>query len=102
MTFISRRSFMIAGAGALPALWLTRVRADAAHLSESDPAAVAVGYTENAAKVDKKKYPNYATDQTCANCSLFQGKSTDAWGGCTLFGDKLVAGRGWCSSWTNM
>ena len=39
---------------------------------------------------------------SCANCSLFQGKATDAYGGCTLFGDKQVAARGWCSSYSNM
>jgi hypothetical protein len=102
MKNISRRSFMILSVGMAPVLWQSRASAEAAHLAESDPAAVAVGYRENAAKVDRTKYPNYAAEQTCANCSLFQGKSTDAWGGCTLFGDKLVAGRGWCSSWTNM
>ncbi|EKS69692.1 MULTISPECIES: high-potential iron-sulfur protein [Caballeronia] len=98
----SRRNFMVVSIGAGTALWLSRARADAPHLSESDPAAVAVGYKENAAKVDKAKYPNFAADQTCANCSLYQGKASDAWGGCTLFGDELVAGKGWCSSWTNM
>jgi len=98
----SRRNFMVVSIGAGTALWLSRARADAPHLSESDPAAVAVGYTENAAKVDKAKYPNFAADQTCANCSLYQGKASDAWGGCTLFGDKLVAGKGWCAAWTNM
>ncbi|SAL44458.1 high potential iron-sulfur protein [Caballeronia peredens] len=93
---------MIFSVGMGSSLWLSRASADASHLSESDPAAVAVGYREDAAKIDKAKYSNYAAGQTCANCSLFSGKSTDAWGGCTLFGDKLVAGRGWCASYTNM
>ncbi|SAK44121.1 high potential iron-sulfur protein [Caballeronia pedi] len=98
----SRRSFMIFGIGMSSTLWLTRARADLPHLSESDPAAAAVGYKEDAAKIDKTKYPNFAADQNCANCSLYQGKSSDAWGGCTLFNGKLVAGKGWCASWTNM
>ncbi|WP_044043291.1 high-potential iron-sulfur protein [Caballeronia insecticola] len=102
MKNISRRSFMILSVGMSSSLWLSRAGADASHLSESDPAAVAVGYREDAAKVDKAKYSNYSAGQTCANCSLFSGKSTDPWGGCTLFGDKLVAGRGWCASYTNM
>jgi hypothetical protein len=102
MKDISRRSFMIFSLGAGSALWLSQARADSPHLGESDPAAVAVGYKEDAAKVDKAKYSNYAAGQTCANCSLFQGKANDAWGGCTLFPDKLVAGRGWCASYTNM
>ena len=99
---VSRRSFMIVSVGMGSALWLSRAAADSPHLAESDPAATAVGYREDAAKVDKAKYSNYAAGQTCATCSLFQGKSGDAWGGCTLFDDKLVAGRGWCASWTNM
>jgi hypothetical protein len=98
----SRRSFVMSSIGLGATLWLTRARADAPHLSVTDPAAKAVGYTEDASKVDKTKYSNYAAGQTCANCSLFSGKSTDKWGGCTLFGDKLVAGPGWCSSYTNM
>ncbi|MEZ2353771.1 high-potential iron-sulfur protein [Caballeronia sp. RCC_10] len=98
----SRRSFMVMTIGAGTSLWLARAHADAPHLDEADPAAMAVGYKEDAAKVDKVKYPNFAADQNCANCSLYQGKSTDAWGGCTLFGDKQVAARGWCASYTNM
>ncbi|WP_244817649.1 high-potential iron-sulfur protein [Caballeronia sp. Lep1P3] len=98
----SRRSFMMLTMGAGASLWLARADADAPHLSETDSAAMAVGYKEDAAKVDKAKYPNFAADQACANCSLYQGKATDAWGGCTLFANKLVAGRGWCGSYTNM
>ena len=40
----SRRTFMALSIGVGSALWLTRARADAPHLSEADPAAVAVGY----------------------------------------------------------
>jgi hypothetical protein len=98
----TRRRFVIGSLGMGATLWLTHARADAPHLSVSDPAAKAVAYTENASKVDRSKHPNYNTEQTCANCSLYQGKSTDAWGGCSLFDGKQVAGRGWCSSWTNM
>jgi hypothetical protein len=98
----SRRQFVIGTLGMGATLWLGRAEADAPHLSVSDPAAQAVAYSEDASKVDHAKNPNYAAGQTCATCSLYQGKSTDAWGGCTLFGDKLVAGRGWCSSWSNM
>lgn len=71
-------------------------------LSEADPKARAVGYMADASKVDKARFPAYSAGQTCGNCSLFQGKATDAYGGCTLFGDKQVAARGWCSSYSNM
>lgn len=99
----SRRNFMIVSLGAGSSLLLARAALAAGpKLSEADPAAVAVGYREDVAKVDKARFPTYAAGQACSNCSLFQGKSTDAWGGCTLFGDKEVAARGWCSSYTNM
>lgn len=71
-------------------------------LSETDPKAQALGYKEDATKVDKVKFPNYTAGQNCGNCSLFQGKASDTYGGCTLFGDKQVAARGWCNSYSNM
>jgi High potential iron-sulfur protein len=99
----SRRQFLILSAGISSSLVVSRAAFGAANtLSETDPQAKAVGYTEDASKVDKAKFPNFAAGQTCANCSLFQGKATDAYGGCTLFGDKQVAARGWCSSYSNM
>jgi hypothetical protein len=100
----SRRHFLTLSVGVSSALMLSRLAfADTANaLSEADPKAQAVGYKEEASKVDKAKFPGYAAGQTCANCSLFQGKTTDAYGGCTLFGDKQVAARGWCSSYSNM
>ena len=100
----SRRHFLLLGVSAGSALVLVRTAfaAPANTLSEADPKAQAVGYKEDAAKVDKAKFPGYAAGQSCANCSLFQGKATDAYGGCTLFGDKQVAARGWCNSYSNM
>jgi hypothetical protein len=99
----TRRRFLLIGVSAAPVLALSReALADTPKLSESDPKARAVGYVEDAARVDKAKYPNFAAGQSCGNCSLFQGKSTDAWGGCTLFGDQQVAAKGWCASYTNM
>jgi hypothetical protein len=99
----TRRGFILLSMGAVSALALTRgASADASHVSETDPKAQAVGYKELASTVDKARFPSYAAGQTCANCSLFQGKSTDAWGGCMLFGDQQVAATGWCSSYGNM
>ncbi|MFM0221220.1 high-potential iron-sulfur protein [Paraburkholderia dipogonis] len=100
----SRRHFLLLGMSAGSALMLTHAAfADTANaLNEADPKAQAVGYKADATKVDKAKFPGYAAGQTCANCSLFQGKANDAYGGCTLFGDKQVAAPGWCSSYSNM
>ncbi|RKP55675.1 high-potential iron-sulfur protein [Pararobbsia silviterrae] len=99
----SRRSFMILGASAAASLAYARLaRADAQRLSESDPNAKQLGYVEDASKVDKGRYSNYAAGQECSNCSLYQGQPGDDAGGCTLFGAKRVAAHGWCSSYSNL
>ena len=93
----TRRIFLMTLAASGAAL------ASAAHaqakLDEKDPQAVALGYVADASKADTKKFPKYATGQNCANCALYQGKATDAFGGCPLFAGKQVAGKGWCSAW---
>ncbi len=70
-----------------------------ARREEKDPQAVALGYWHDATMVGPKKQPKYAAGQICNNCALFQGKATDAWGGCPLFGARQVAGKGWCNAW---
>jgi High potential iron-sulfur protein len=96
----SRRGFLVYGVVMGSSLALPGIAsADAPRLSEDDPAAKAVGYREDATKVDKARSPSYAAGQNCRSCSLFQGKASDAWGGCMLFGTKQVAAQGWCSSY---
>ena len=67
---------------------------------ETSEQAMALGYKTDATKVDAKKYPNRAADQNCAGCTLYQGKASDSSGGCAVFGNNLVAGKGWCGAWT--
>ena len=95
----NRREFIVQlslGTGALAA---TQVMAAGPMLAESDAQATALGYKADATKVDVKKFPKYAAGQVCKNCSLYQGKATDAAGGCPLFAGKQVAGPGWCSAY---
>ena len=68
-------------------------------LDEKAPQAVALAYVADATKTDTKQQPKYAAGQVCTNCALYQGKASDAWGGCPLFAGKQVAGKGWCSAW---
>jgi High potential iron-sulfur protein len=97
----SRRNFLalagVAGAAALvgvrPAL-----AADVPHLTESDPTAKALGYVEDASKVDKTKFPAYKPGAHCATCNFFQGKAADAYAPCQIFPGKAVASKGWCAS----
>jgi hypothetical protein len=92
----SRRRFIaivpLLGAAAL-------ARAEAPLVDPKDPQAAALGYTPDAAKADKAKYPKYAAGQTCGNCALYQGKAGDASGPCPLYAGKAVLAKGWCSAW---
>lgn len=67
---------------------------------ETSEQAQALGYKADATKVDAKKYPNRGADQFCAGCTLYQGKAGDSSGACAVFGNNLVAGKGWCGAWT--
>ena len=73
-----------------------------AHVDEADEQAVALGYKQDTAKVDAKKYPKHNPTQHCANCSFWQGKPDDAWAGCAMFGRKQVAKNGWCQAWAKV
>ena len=92
----SRRRFIaivpLLGAAAL-------ARAETPLVDPKDPQAAALGYTPDAAKVDKAKYPKYAAGQACGNCALYQGKAGDASGPCPLYAGKAVLAKGWCSAW---
>jgi High potential iron-sulfur protein len=69
-------------------------------LEVKDPAAAALGYVENAAQVDVKKYPGYAQGSNCENCLQLQGTAGNNYRPCALFPGKLVSVSGWCKSWT--
>ena len=67
---------------------------------ETSEQAMALGYKADATKVDAAKHPNRGADQICSGCTLYQGKAGDTTGGCAVFGNNLVAGKGWCGAWT--
>jgi len=94
----NRRVFMMTLAAGSSVLAATAARAQA-KLDEKDAQAMALGYVADTTKADAKKFPKHSNDQKCTNCQLFQGKPTDAAGGCPLFPGKQVAGPGWCSAW---
>jgi hypothetical protein len=70
------------------------------HLNVKDPAALKLGYVENASQVDVKKYPSYIKGSNCENCLLLQGATGAHYRPCNLFPGKLVSASGWCSSWS--
>jgi hypothetical protein len=71
----------------------------APRLSESDPQAQALGYKEDATKVDRKKFASYQPGQLCDNCQQYQGTAKDPRAPCTIFAGKSVNAKGWCSAW---
>jgi hypothetical protein len=102
---ISRRSLVKGGliAGALlPTLSLTSGNASAAALpplDPNDPTAKALGFVNDASKVDTKTYPMFKAGQKCGTCAQFQGKPGDATAACTIFAGKSVPQGGWCQVW---
>ena len=100
--FASRRLLLISLGLTATATFVSRQgrAAEPQKLDPKDPAAAALGYVEDAAKVDGKKYPAYVKDQNCANCLQLQGKPGNDYRPCSLFPGKLVAVAGWCSGWT--
>jgi hypothetical protein len=97
----SRRIFLLKSIGAavaLPAAGKALAQAAPAKVDPKDPQAAALGYVEDAAKADAKKFPRWAAGQNCATCQLYTAKGADA-GGCTLFPNKTVVAKGWCSAW---
>src|ERR1700753_1934162 len=91
----SRRTFLITSIGVASTLALSRQAfADAPKVSETDPTAQALGYRADASQVDKAKFAKFAPGQDCGNCSFFQGKAGDAYGGCSMLPGKDVFPQG--------
>jgi hypothetical protein len=74
--------------------------AELPHLDVKDPAAVKLGYIEDAGRVDAKKFPAYVKGSSCDNCLLLQGAAGADYRPCELFPGKSVTVRGWCSGWS--
>jgi len=76
-------------------------------VKENEPQAQALGYYEDAKKVDLKKWPKRAgsegAKQFCYNCQFYQAKTAnpkaEAQAPCTIFANRDVKGMGWCNSW---
>ena len=73
----------------------------ASNVDLKDPSAVALKYVENASNAQRAdKMGTAAADQFCDNCRFYKVDSGNAArGGCALFKNNLVAGKGWCAAW---
>ena len=83
----------------MPAPAPTSAATGVAMVDEKDAQAIALGYVEDASRVDKVKFPSYVAGSNCKGCALYLGKADDLAGGCPLFPAKNVAATGWCRSW---
>ncbi len=68
------------------------------HVAPTDPMAVAMGYVEDATKVDPKT-AGFAPNRNCANCLQLTGTPGDAFRPCKIFPGKVVNSKGWCKAW---
>ncbi len=106
---ISRRQFLrgsCATALALGGLSVSNTAsAEDVKLTEDDATAQALGYKHDASTVDVAKYPKRGGEegkkQFCDNCALYAIKEEGDWAPCSLFQNKLVAGKGWCNAWVS-
>lgn len=97
----SRRKFLrtlAIGAAALPLARLPLARAAGLpHLSPTDPAAKAMGYTDDASKLTAATESLYKKGDDCANCALYQSaQESGGYAPCAVFPGKDVHAKGWC------
>jgi hypothetical protein len=100
---LTRRQMLgasVLGLPAIPVVVETAFAQSLPVLSPTEPAAKALGYIEDATKVDTKANPNYKAGQHCGNCLQWAEKDRKApLGKCNLFPGKLVKNTGWCKVW---
>lgn len=94
----TRRQFMMTSAAGVASLGMASVAHAQAMVAETDPQAIALGYLADSSKVDAAKFPKHKADQLCNNCALYTAKDANN-GACSVFPNKLVAGKGWCNLW---
>ena len=72
-------------------------------VAEDEPLALAMGYKLEVSAVDTVKFPKRAGDvgatQFCYNCALYAGEADAEFAPCSIFQNRLVAGKGWCNAW---
>lgn len=95
----SRRLFLLQVATGPAALAAARAGAAPALVDPLDPQAAPLGYTEDGARVDARRFPRRTAQQVCANCQVYAGKPSESTGPCAVFAGRLVTANGWCSAW---
>ena len=75
--------------------WMPGTARAAEAVGESDPAAAAFKYKADATKAPERQ----ESTSFCDNCTYYTGKPGSADGPCVVLGNRLVAAKGWCTSW---
>jgi hypothetical protein len=90
----------VASVGALRASPLLAEQDALPHLTDANPAAAALGYTEDASTVDTGKFPKHKASERCASCRYFQAAGSGTqFGPCQLYPGNAVNMNGWCSGY---
>ena len=77
-------------------LGLLSAKEELPHLTDANPAAASLGYTEDTGSVDAHKFPKHTPEQRCANCKFFQAGSGGQYAPCRLYPGSAVNVNGWC------
>ena len=100
---ITRRDALRTAIGALAGIAAVRLgwSADGSalpHLTDANPAAASLGYTEDSNSVDTHNFPTHKPEQRCANCKYFQAGS-GVYAPCRLYPGNAVNVNGWCAGY---
>lgn len=69
------------------------------HLTDANPSAASLGYTEDSSSVDPARFPKHSAQQRCANCKFFQATAGQQYGPCMLYPGNAVNMNGWCGGY---
>ncbi|HEV7607170.1 MAG TPA: high-potential iron-sulfur protein [Steroidobacteraceae bacterium] len=96
-----RRRFLDLCAGAFAASLVVKGSraAELPHVAPDDPTASALGYVEDAAKLEPQKAQQHKPGQTCGNCRQFTRQPGSEYGPCLIFSGKSVNEKGWCAAY---
>jgi hypothetical protein len=90
----------LVGFGAARLGWASDTR-DLPHLTDANPAAASLGYTEDAGSIDPRKFPRHKAEQLCANCKYFEiaAAAGGPYAPCQLYPGNTVSVNGWCAGY---
>jgi hypothetical protein len=100
------RRALLKGLLVAPGLLLVRAPGSAQEplpkLSESDPAAKALAYHQDADSIDPAAIPQRGSDEYCHNCNFLKGQKGQEWRPCEIFPGRRVNADGWCKTWARV